>query len=334
MLKCNCLHLIVSFDSIMNPPYEITPAILKLVSSISEQLGIIKATHLIKPQTELRKKNTIKTIQSSLEIEGNTLTVEQITALVDNKRVMAPAKDIQEVKNAIQVYDNIKNYKLDSVKDFKKAHLALMKHLIDSPGEFRKTEVGVVKGSRVQHLAPPGEMVNGLMTDLFKYLKQNDEIPLIKSCVFHYELEFIHPFIDGNGRMGRLWQTIILMNYNFVFQYLPIEWIIKERQDQYYKSLSISDKTGQATPFVEFMLQVINEALEIALNSQRPALSKNDRLMIFKESNKNSEFSRQDYLKHFKEISSATGSRDLKFAVEEGIIQKSGYKRMTKYNYN
>lgn len=326
--------MIVSYDTIMKPPYEITPSILKLVSSISEQIGEIKATHLIKPQTELRKKNKIRTIQSSLEIEGNTLTLEQITALLENKRVIAPEKDILEVKNAIKVYDDITSFEPASIKDFKRAHLTLMKGLIEKPGEFRNTEVGVVKGSKVQHLAPPGAMVTALMTDLFNYLKQNEEIPLIKSCVFHYELEFIHPFTDGNGRMGRLWQTIILMKYNAVFEYLPVEIIIKEKQKEYYKALSQSDKSGQATPFIDFMLGVIYDALQLVLNSQRPALSNNDRLMIFKETHKNFEFSRQDYLKCFKEISSATASRDLKFAVDEGILQKSGDKRMTRYNFN
>tara|TARA_A100000171_G_C2139197_1_gene153205 strand:- start:183 stop:1139 length:957 start_codon:yes stop_codon:yes gene_type:complete len=318
----------------MKPPYEITNLILTLISSISERIGEINASHLIKPQTELRKRNKIKTIQSSLEIEGNTLTVEQITALLDNKRVIAPAKDITEVKNAITVYDSIQAYKFDSISDFKKAHKTLMYNLIDSAGEFRKTGVGVVKGSKVQHLAPPGPIVNGLMNELFKYLKQNDDIPLIKSCVFHYELEFIHPFVDGNGRMGRLWQTLILTQHNPLFEFIPVETIIKEKQDQYYLSLNKSDKLGQATPFIEFMLSVIHDALAIVLDSQRPSLSNHDRLMIFKEKFTRSEFSRIEYLKYFKEISSATASRDLKLAVEKGILLKHGDKRLTKYKFN
>ncbi len=318
----------------MKPPYEITPAILKLVSSISERIGEINASHLIKPQTELRKKNKIKTIQSSLEIEGNTLTIEQITALLENKRVIAPAKDILEVKNAIKVYDKIQGYNFSSINDFKRAHKLLMNGLIDSAGEFRKTEVGVVKGSKVQHLAPPGPMVNGLMKDLFQYLKETDELPLIKSCAFHYELEFIHPFVDGNGRMGRLWQTIILMRYNPLFEYLPVESIVKEKQEAYYLALSKSDKSGQATPFIEFMLMIIREALDLVLNSQRPSLSNQDRLMIFKEKNMGKEFSRQDYLKQFKEISSATASRDLKHGVDNGMLRKTGEKRLTTYKFD
>lgn len=318
----------------MKPPYEITPIILNLISSISEKVGEINATHLIKPQTELRKKNKIRTIQSSLEIEGNTLTVEQITALLNNKRVIAPAKDILEVENAIIVYDNIRILKTNSVKDFKQAHKTLMKGLIENPGNFRSTEVGVVKGSKVQHLAPSGSMVNGLMNDLFSYLKNTKELHLIKSCVFHYELEFIHPFIDGNGRMGRLWQTAILMQYNPIFEFIPIESIIKERQDQYYQSLGHSDKTGQATPFIEFMLDVISDALSEVLLKQRPNLTAKDRLAIFKDEIGTNEFSRKEYMNHYKEISSATASRDLSLGVNEKTLSKIGDKRLTRYKYN
>ena len=178
-----------------------------LVASISEKIGEINANHLYKPTTELRKKNQIKTIQSSLEIEGNTLTEEQITALLENKRVIAPAKDILEVQNAIKVYDDLKIFDPKKIKDLQLAHSILMKDLVSSAGKFRTTNVGIVKGSQVEHLAPGGSMVKGLMNDLFIYLKNDNDLILIKSCVFHYEFEFIHPFIDGNGRMGRLWQT-------------------------------------------------------------------------------------------------------------------------------
>lgn len=318
----------------MKPPYKITPTILKLVSSIAQKVGEINATHLIKPQTELRKKNKIQTIQSSLEIEGNTLTIDQITALLNNKKVIAPAKDILEVENAIKVYDSIRKLNPNSIKDFIKAHKSLMSGLTEYAGTFRLTEVGVVKGSKVQHLAPPGAMVNGLMNDLFSYLKNTEELHLIKSCVFHYELEFIHPFIDGNGRMGRLWQTVILMQYNSIFEFIPIESIIKERQEKYYHSLGLSDKSGQATPFIEFMLNVISDALSDVLLLQRPALNATDRLAIFKEEVGENEFSRKEYMVQFKEISTATASRDLSLGVSKNILSKVGDKRLTKYKYN
>ncbi|MEQ9287400.1 MAG: Fic family protein [Cyclobacteriaceae bacterium] len=326
--------MIVSFDTIMKPPYEVTSSILKMVSTISEKMGTINAYHLSKPPTELRKKNKIKTIQSSLEIEGNTLTVEQITAILNDKRIIAPAKDILEVKNAIKIYDRIGALNPHSIRDFKTAHKTLMNGLLENPGDFRVSEVGIVKGTAVQHLAPPGRMVNGLMNNLFKYLKGSDELPLIKSCVFHYELEFIHPFIDGNGRMGRLWQSVILIKDSPIFEFLPIEIIIKQQQKEYYEALSQSDKTGKATYFIEFMLSVINEALEVVVNGQRPTLTNKDRLLIFRDFIGGQIFSRQDYLVHFKEISSATASRDLKYGVDQNILTKHGDKRLTEYQYN
>lgn len=317
----------------MKPPYQITDKILKLVVSISEKLGEINAVHLYKPPTELRKKNRIKTIQSSLEIEGNTLTEEQITALLENKRVLAPRKDIIEVQNAIKVYEQLNEFNPYKLKDLEKAHGILMNGLIDNAGKLRTANVGIVKGSKVEHIAPSGGMVKGLMNDLFNYLKTNQEIVLIKSCVFHYEFEFIHPFLDGNGRMGRLWQTLILMDKYPVFEYLPIESLIKANQDTYYKVLSQSDKTGTSTPFIEFMLGIILQSLENLLTTQNRTLTTTDRVELYKNIIGNKEFSRKDYLTHFKEISEATASRDLKWGVEQNILTKSGDKRLTKYQY-
>ena len=220
---CNCIHLIVSYDTIMKPPYTITPKILTAISAISEKIGAIKAAHLQYPRAELRKMNRIKTIHSSLQIEGNTLTIQQVTALLENKRVMAPEKDIREVKNAIVVYNQLEKLNSISILSFLKAHALLMKGLVSMAGKIRTTSVGIIKGTKLAHLAPSAKMVRPLLNDLFEYLKSNDDPVLIKSCVFHYELEFIHPFADGNGRMGRLWQTVLLRQYNPVFAFLPVE---------------------------------------------------------------------------------------------------------------
>lgn len=317
----------------MKPPYEITNNILTLVASISEKIGEINAAHLSKQPTELRKKNRIKTIQSSLEIEGNTLTVEQITDLLDNKRILAPQKDIIEVKNAIAVYDRLNEFKTYSLKSLCDAHQILMKNLIDNAGKLRATSVGIVKGSELAHLAPPGEMVKPLMDDLFNYLKNDNDLLLIKSCVFHYEFEFIHPFLDGNGRMGRLWQTMILKEYSPIFEFLPIETLIKEKQQDYYNVLGKSDSQGTSTAFIEFMLSIIKDSLEELLKSQRISLTDNDRIIHFKDLIGAKEFSRQDYLRAYKNISPATASRDLKNAVDNGIIEKEGDKRLTKYKF-
>lgn len=188
----------------MMPPYEITPPIIKLITSISEKLGQVKALYLDKASRTLRKKNKIKTIHSSLKIEGNTLSIDQVTAIIDNKKVVGPKEDILEVKNAIDVYEQIDTFNSNSERSFLAAHKLLMIGLIDNPGQYRKKNVGIVHGSELAHLAPPSNNVKELMGELFKYLKESEDLVLIKSCVFHYEMEFIHPFEDGNGRMGRL----------------------------------------------------------------------------------------------------------------------------------
>ncbi|MCQ9640832.1 Fic family protein [Chryseobacterium sp. WG14] len=317
----------------MKPPYQITNKILILIASISQKIGEINAAHLYKPTMELRKKNRIKTIQSSLEIEGNTLTEEQITALLENKRVVAPQKDILEVQNAIKVYDQFGKFNPYQIKDLEKAHSILMNGLIESAGRFRATNMGIVKGSKVEHITPGGAMVKGLMKDLFRYLKKDDDLLLIKSCIFHYEFEFIHPFIDGNGRMGRLWQTLILMQQYPIFEFLPVESLIKQQQNIYYKKLSESDKKGESTPFIEFMLGVLSDALEEILQMQNKTLYTGDRILIFKDKAGKIRFSRKDYLQHFKNISAPTASRDLKWAVEQGIITKFGEQRLTEYQF-
>lgn len=317
----------------MKPPYTITDKILVLVASISEKIGEINASHLYKPATELRKKNRIKTIQSSLEIEGNTLTEEQITALLENKRVIAPQKDILEVQNAIKVYEQLRQFNPYQLKDLVKAHSVLMNGLIDNPGKLRTTNVGIVKGSKVEHIAPNGTMVNGLMKDLFDYLKKDNDLILIKSCVFYYEFEFIHPFTDGNGRMGRLWQTLILMQQYPVFEYLPVESLIKQKQNEYYNKLSESDKKGNSTPFIEFMLGIISESLDGLLQSQSVTLHTEDRIRLFKEKIGKNKFSRKDYMLSFKNISAPTASRDLKWATEQDLLYKFGTLRLTEYQF-
>ena len=324
--------LVVSNDSTMKmkPPYDITPKILKLIASISEKLGEVNANFLNKPSPQLRKQNKIKTIHSSLKIEGNTLTEEQITALLDKKRVIGPKKDVQEVLNAIDVYDNIANYNPVEEKSFLMAHKNLMTNLIGGAGKYRKQGVGIVKGSKVEHLAPPFENVPYLMKDLFRYLNEPDEIELIKSCVFHYEMEFIHPFLDGNGRMGRLWQTLILKDKDPVFEFIPFETLISKNQERYYKALSDSDKLGMSTSFIEYMLEVIDSSINELLNFNNRTLTEKDRLEYFSSLNK-SEFSRKDYMNIFKDISSATASRDLKKGVDINLFQKMGEKNKTKY---
>ena len=329
-IRKNNLLLILSNDTIMKPPYEITPKILKLITSISEKIGEVKANYLTKQSPLLRKQNRIKTIHSSLKIEGNTLTEEQITALIENKRVIGPEKDVLEVLNAIHVYEKLDRYNFSSDKSFLKAHFELMNGLIESSGKYRTQGVGIVKGTNVEHIAPPFENVPHLMKDLFNYLKDSDELTLIKSCVFHYEMEFIHPFLDGNGRMGRLWQTLILMSEYPVFEFLPFETLISKTQDEYYKSLALSDKSGKSTIFIEYMLDVIEKSLNNLLNYNNRVLKDTDRLAYFLNLSIKA-FNRKDYMNIFKDISSATASRDLKKGMEMKMFESIGHLNKTKY---
>lgn len=314
----------------MKPSYDITPKILKIITSISEKLGEVNANYLSKQSPQLRKQNRIKTIHSSLQIEGNTLTEDQITALIEKKRIIGPKKDVLEVLNAIKVYEKLDEYKFNSDKCFLKAHLLLMNGLIDSAGKYRTKGVGIVKENKVEHVAPTFENVPFLMKDLFDYLNDSEEITLIKSCVFHYEMEFIHPFLDGNGRMGRLWQTLILMNDYPIFEFLPFETLISQTHAEYYKSLSLSDKNGKSTFFIEYMLDVINKSLENLLSYNNRILKDIDRLEYFIKLGAK-EFTRKDYMNTFKDLSSATASRDLKKGIDLQLLESVGNLNKTKY---
>ena len=323
--------MILSNDTIMQkPPYEITSKILKLISSISEKIGAINSNYINKPSPTLRRQNKVKTIHSSLKIEGNTLSESQITALLENKKVVGPKKDVLEVLNAISVYDSLDKFKPNSEASFIKAHTVLMNGLVTKPGTYRTESVGIAKNNKVEHIAPPFKNVPFLIKNLFEYLKHDEDIELIKSCVFHYELEFIHPFLDGNGRMGRLWQTLILMEQYSVFSYIPFETSISKDQQSYYKVIGECDKLGNSTKFIEYMLGIINTSIDELLNFNNRTFTSVDRLQYFVSLSK-SEFSRKDYMTIFKDISSATASRDLKKGIEMNLFQKTGEKNKTLY---
>lgn len=329
--RMNTLSLILSNDTInMKPPYDITTLILELVASISLKLGEVNARNLSRPSLLLRKRNRIKTIHSSLQIEGNTLTEDQITALIENKRIIGPGKDIKEVINAVGVYKNLPGYRPADEKSFLSAHKMLMDGLVTKPGKYRVSGVGILKGSQVTHVAPPPDKVPYLMNEMFDYLKNSDELVLIKSCVFHYETEFIHPFLDGNGRMGRMWQTLILMEKYPVFEYLPFETLISQSQSKYYAALSKADQTGKSTGFIEYMLKVIDESLDEMLQTRNRIMTDSDRIEYYLSLH-TGEFTRKDYMRVFKDISTATASRDLKNAVYLKKIIKTGTLNKTRY---
>lgn len=228
------------------------------ISALIERYTINQSSDPLK----LRRANKIKTIQSSLAIEGNTLSVKQVTDILDGKRVIAPLREIQEVKNAIAAYDLFDELDPYSSKDLLKAHKVMMSALIDEPGKFRRGSVGVFDGKRALHIAPPAEFVPGQIKDLFKWLKSAPDHLLIKSCVFHYEFEFIHPFADGNGRLGRLWQSLILTKLHPLFQHLPVETMVHDKQMDYYRAINASSAANDSGIFADFMLAEILNALK------------------------------------------------------------------------
>ncbi|MEY2340662.1 Fic family protein [Acidithiobacillus sp. IBUN Pt1247-S3] len=242
------------------PPFTITADILNLVADISEQVARLNASAL-NASPQLRKQNRIKTITGTLAIEGNTLTEEQITAIVDGKPVMGSVRELAEVTGAIAAYEALPDYQPANLEHLLSAHALMMADILVNAGEFRSKAVGIHKAGVVHHVAPPAHQVSGLMANLADWLQQAKDHPLISSSVFHYEFEFIHPFSDGNGRMGRLWQTLILSKWHPLFLSLPLESVIKDNQPQYYEALEQADQQADSTPFIHFMLAVIAQTL-------------------------------------------------------------------------
>ncbi len=268
------------------PPYEITSRIIELISVISERIGEINYLQDSPQNVRLRKENRIKTIHASLAIENNSLSIEQITAIVEGKRVLGNPNEIKEVKNSVQAYDLLLSLNPYDEKDLRKAHRLMMQDLVKRNGKYRKDGVGIFDGEKIVHLAPPADRVPALMSDLFAWLKASDAHPLIKSCVFHYEFEFIHPFQDGNGRMGRLWQTVILKQWKEIFAWLPVETLVKEQQKEYYNALGASDRDANSTQFIEFMLSLIANAIEENIKSRQKVTAKVTRKVTVKVSAK------------------------------------------------
>lgn len=251
------------------PPFETTPKIIDLISKISEKIGEINSLESSARHIELRRESRIKTIHSSLAIENNSLSLEQITAIINGKRVLGAPNEIQEVKNAIQAYDLLLSLDSTKEKDLLRAHALMMKDLVRNNGRYRGGGVGIFNGQNVVHVAPPASSVPALMKDLFRWVKRADVHPLVKSCVFHYEFEFIHPFQDGNGRLGRLWQSAILKDWKKVFAWIPVESLIKKNQAKYYRVLRACDATADSTAFVEFLLLLILKAAEEIVQNEK-----------------------------------------------------------------
>ena len=242
------------------PPYSITPEIVSLIERIGEAIGRMGASGE-PPGPRLRRINRIRTIRGSLAIEGNTLSEEQVSTLLDGRPVIAPPREVQEARNAFRAYDRYPEWSPASETDLLDAHGVLMAALLDAPGRYRRGPVVVAGPGEVHHIGPPADRVPHLMADLLSWVGGTDEHPLIASSVFHYEFEFIHPFADGNGRMGRLWQTLILTRWKPLFADVPVESLIHASQGGYYEAIRDSSARGESTPFIAYMLATILEAL-------------------------------------------------------------------------
>ena len=305
-------------------PFEINAEILKLTAEISEQVGQMRANTAEVQHPQLRRSNRIKTIYSTLAIEQNTLSLEQVTAVISGKRVLAPPKDIAEVQNAYDIYDRLSELNPYSVDDLLTAHSVMVRGLRDDAGEFRTRPVGVADAQgNILHVGTLPAYVPQAVIDLLDWTENNNNHLLIKSCVFHYEFELIHPFSDGNGRVGRLWHTLLLSKWNPMFAWIPVESIIHDRQSEYYKAINKSNVNADSTVFIEFMLNAIKDALlevnSVPVKLSKQAKNKNREELIINFLNDNGEISNSEVRERLS-VSSATANRILKALCDEGKI--------------
>lgn len=308
-------------------PFQITDEILNKVTEISQLVGQVSVSSNLSSNPTLRRTNRINTIYSSLAIEQNTLSIDQVTAVISGKRVIAPPKDIAEVKNAYEIYEHLDELNPYSVDSLLFAHSIMMRDLVGESGAFRSKPVGVVdsKGN-VLHFGTLPRYVPDLVADLLEWT-ENSELPmLIKSCVFHYEFEVIHPFADGNGRIGRLWHTLLLSKWNSIFAWIPVESIIHDRQDEYYDAINASNDTADSTAFIEFMLSAIEEALFEVSQGSKPVKNKADkndyRWSIISKFLDSNEYIMNADLRDLLGVSSATANRILSSFVNDGKLIK------------
>jgi Fic family protein len=264
----------------IKPPFTISNKMLSLSISITEKITSINQYQSLKRMPILRRNTRIKSVHASLAIEANLLSIDEVRDVISGKAVLGPKQEIQEVKNAYKAYEMINTFEGYQEEDLLKAHKVLMDLIDDNAGNYRKKGVGVFKKDIPIFIAPPEGIVPQLMKNLFEWLRKDQDTPiLIKSCIFHYELVFIHPFMDGNGRTARLWQNILLTKWNPIFEYIPIESQIQKYQDEYYSVIDMSNKEGKSDRFIEFMLKIIDETLsEINLNLKKDTRNISDQV--------------------------------------------------------
>ena len=323
----------------LSPPFKITNDILNLVYEIGELVGKISAEKEFEKNLTLRKENRIKTIYSSLAIEQNTLTLEQVTDVINGKRVLASLKDIKEVQNAYEIYERLEELDENSMKDLLLAHKIMTSELIKESGRFRSKNAGVYQGEKLIHMGTLPEYIPELINNLFLWLKNSKEHPLIKAAVFHYEFEFIHPFQDGNGRIGRLWHSLILSKWKKFFAWLPIESLVQKYQKEYYIIINNSNKDGESTEFILFMLEIIKETLIELVETQKMTDKVIDKMtdknkervkLLMKYLDQNNSISNKE-AQSLLGISEATARRFLNSLVKENLLVAVGEYKARKY---
>ncbi len=310
------------------PPFQITNKIIDDVAEISELVGKLSARNHLSANPNLRRTNRIRTIYGSLAIEQNTLSLEQVTAVLNGKHVLAPPKDIAEIKNAYEIYERMDRLDPFSVDDLLTAHGIMTHGLVEESGVFRTKPVGVVnQAGRVVHFGTLPQYVPDLITKLLDWTKQSDMHMLIRSCVFHYEFELIHPFADGNGRVGRLWHTLLLSKWNSAFAYLPVESIVHDRQQEYYAAINESNNAGESTAFIEFMLSAVKASLtEVIFLSDEMSDGKPDKKKMRRQEIKRflqtHEYIMNADVRKLCGVSAATANRILAELTETGMLRK------------
>lgn len=312
------------------PPYSITDRAASSIAQISRLLGEFSAKETLSRNPRLRRINKIKSIHSSLAIENNTLSLDEVTAVLDGKRILAPPKDIHEVQNAYEAYERLLEFDPYSIEDLLQAHGFMMAGLIKEAGRFRSGNVGVFDGDALVHAGTPARYVPEVMADLFAWLRETDAHPLVSSSVFHFEFEYIHPFADGNGRMGRLWQSLILQRWEPLFAWLPVESLIADHQQEYYDALGKAQVAANASVFVEFMLDIIAETLHSQANESvnelvnepvNPLTERQQKLLGLLKKTPRATY---DVLADSLGVSRSTLRRDLRSLEEAGRIVRVG----------
>jgi Fic family protein len=314
----------------MRPNYDITHNILKLSTTISRQLGEASVSSLSKPSPILREENELKSVFATLQLDNCAITKEELQKLLKNQGAIKVDEKLLHAYNAFKAYRKMKTFETSSKNSLLEAHKTFMGGIVDKPGKLRIKNVIHVRGSTATHLSPPPHLVGFLMDELFAFQQRSNEIPLIKSCLSFYEMLTIEPFSEGNGRTSRFWWKVLLRNDFPVFEFIPLEHMLYTNLDGFIEALSKSGRYGKPTEFLEFMLTIIDEAIQNFFNINEEIKTAEQRLEFFVSEMPN-EFSRKDYMITFDSISTATASRDLKLGVEKGLLKRQGDKRNTRY---